>query len=150
MNGSSGVEVFHTRFPGTPILVISGFYRRKDAVDALRRGAVGFVPKNLSSEAMLSVFRLVLAGEKFIPSDLYPNRILSENQESVNPLQRLTGRQREVISRLLDGFTNKEIARDLQIQEITVKIHVRRIYEKLGAKNRAQAVKIALDLGWEE
>jgi DNA-binding NarL/FixJ family response regulator len=108
------------------------------------------VPKNLSSEAMLSAFRLVLAGEKFIPSDLYPNAIGSGKQDSDNPLQRLTEREREVLAKVLEGLTNKEIARDLNISEITVKLHARSIYRKLGARNRAQAVKIALDFGWED
>ncbi len=150
MNGSSGVEVFHARFPAIPILVISSFFRPEDVFVALRRGVAGFVPKNLSSEAMLCAFRLVFAGEKFIPSDLCANAVSSGQQDSEKPLRRLTEREREVFSKLPDGFTNKEIARDLQIQEITVKMHVRRIYEKLGAKNRAQAVKIALDLARQE
>ena len=66
------------------------------------------------------------------------------------PLQRLTVREREILAKVLAGLTNKEIARDLNITEITVKVHVRNTYRKLGARNRAQAVKIAIDLGWEE
>lgn len=150
MNGSSGVKTFRARFPRTPILVISGSYRTNDVVEALRCGAAGFVPKNLNSEAMLSAFRLVLAGEKFIPSDLFPSAIGSGKHDSDNPLQQLTKREREVLAKVPEGLTNKRIAKDLNIAEITVKLHVRSIYQKLGAKNRAQAVKIALDLGWEE
>ena len=70
-------------------------------MEALRCGAAGFVPKNLNSEAMLSAFRLVLAGEKFIPSDLYPSAIGSGKQDSDNPLQQLTKREREVLANAL-------------------------------------------------
>ncbi len=158
MAGLSGVEVFSSRFPATPTLVLSGYYRRQDVVEAFQCGAAGFVPKTLSCEAMLNAFRLVLAGEKFIPAEL-----LSAETPDVyglagpgggngrdNPLRKLTAREQEVLGKLLDGLTNKEIGRDLDIQEVTVKLHLRSVYRKIEARNRAQAVKIALDLGWEE
>ncbi len=65
-----------------------------------------------------------------------------------NPLRALTERECEVLAKLLDGLPNKGIGRDLSIKEVTVKLHMRNIFRKLGAKNRAQAVKLALDWGW--
>ena len=57
-------------------------------------------------------------------------------------------REREILGYLIEGQTNKEIARRLDLQEITIKIHLRNVYRKIGAVNRAQAVRIALQNGW--
>lgn len=142
MNGVSGVEAFCSRFPSIPILVISGYYRRGDVVAAFECGVAGFVPKTLGSGAMVNAFRLVLSGEKFLPADLLPD-------DSPNLDKQLSGREREVLNGVLEGLTSKEIGRGLEIQEVTVKFHLRRIYRKLGARNRAQAVKIALSSKWQ-
>ncbi len=154
MTGFSGVEAFRSRFPNIPILIISGYYRRRDIVAALQHGAAGFVPKTLGSEAILNAFRLVLSGEKFIPGDLLSDgspdldKLVVGGAERDNPLRKLSEREREVLNGLLDGLTNKVIGRNLDIKEVTVKLHCRGIYRKLGAKNRAHAVRIALDTGW--
>ena len=154
MNGFSGVESFCSRFPSIPILVISGYYRRSDVVAAFECGAAGFVPKTLGSGAMVNAFRLVLSGEKFLPADLLSDdssnldRLAVRGAERDNPLRQLSGREREVLNGVLEGLTSKEIGRNLKIQEVTVKLHLRSIYRKIGARNRAQAVKIALSSEW--
>lgn len=158
MDGLSGVKVFRSRFPATPTLVLSGYYRHQDIIEAFQCGAAGFVPKTLSCEAMLNAFRLVLSGEKFIPAELLSletsdlDRLagLGGGNGRDNPLRRLTAREHEVLGKLQDGLTNKEIGRDLGIQEVTVKLHLRSVYRKIGARNRAQAVKITLDSGWQQ
>ena len=65
------------------------------------------------------------------------------------PLSRLSDREKEILGHLIEGNTNKEIARKLGLQEITVKVHLRNIYRKMEAANRAQAVRIALQNGWD-
>ena len=139
-------------------MVMSGYYRHKDVVAALQAGAAGFVPKSLNRQALVSAFRLVLSGQKFFPADLlFPEddqkqRDLEDptSKRAPNgPFNTLSGREREVVSQLLQGLTNKEIARQLNIQEVTVKLHLSNIYRKIGAKNRAQAVKLAFDFGFE-
>lgn len=152
-----GVEFFHSRFPDARVVIMSGYYRRQDVLEALESGAAGFVPKSLSTDAMLNAFRLILSAERYIPEDVLP--LLSrgagergangpDGQRFENRLDALTGREREVLTKLIDGHSNKQIGRTLDIEEVTVKLHVRRIYQKLGAKNRAHAVKLALDFGW--
>lgn len=152
MDGPHGVEAFRKRHVDTPVMVMSGYYRRRDVVESLRYGAAGFVPKTLGSEAMLSAFRLVMSGEKFIPSDLLPGdgSDPAEMQAGEETLARLTDRERDVLGKLLEGLPNKAIARALGIQEVTVKLHLRNVFRKLGATNRAHAVKIAIGLGWDD
>lgn len=151
MPGLTGVEAFCSKFPDLRTVVMSGHYRRQDVMTVLRFGAAGFMPKTLGAAAMLSAFRLVLAGEKYLPAEL-----LSKDEDATatagpnggEALGSLTGREREVLRELLNGLTNKEIGRDLNIQEVTVKLHLRSIYRKLEAKNRAHVAKIALEAGF--
>ena len=156
MAGVSGVEVFRSLFPNAPTLIVSGYYRHQDIADALRLGAAGFVPKSLSREAMLNAFRLVLSGERFIPSDFLPDADLgrggradpASGEDRDSPFESLSRREREVMKELLNGLPNKEIGRRLEIHEVTVKLHLSKVYRKIGANNRAHAVKIAGDHGF--
>ncbi len=151
MDGTNGIAVFRQHHANTRVMIMSGYYRRRDVVDALRHGAVGFIPKTLGSEAMLNAFRLVLAGEKFIPADLLPaDGDRTEIQAADATINQLTARERDVLGKLLEGLPNKGIARQLDIQEVTVKLHLRNVYRKLGASNRAHAVKIAIGLGLDD
>ena len=156
MDRGTGIAEFCAKFPETPVVVIAGMFQRKEIISAFLQGACGFIPKTLGKEAILSALRLILAGEKFVPSILLAHDesdaagLESPNQGDLggNPLAALTERERDVIEKLLEGLPNKGIGRALTIEEVTVKLHMRSIFRKLGAKNRAQAVKIALDCGW--
>lgn len=157
MNGAVGIEVFRSYFPQPALVALSEQPRREVAVAALRYGAAGFVPKSLKAEAMLHAFQLVLAGERFVPASLMSDGlaesgglVAKDGGEADSALQRLTGREGDVLKQLLDGLTNKEIGRHLDVREVTVKLHLRSVYRKLGVKNRAQAVKMAFVAGWPQ
>ena len=64
------------------------------------------------------------------------------------PFDKLSRREAEILALLVEGRTNKEIALCLDLQEITIKVHLRNVYRKIGAANRAQAVRIAMSSGW--
>ncbi len=66
-----------------------------------------------------------------------------------NPLDSLTRRERDVLAVLVNGHSNREIARRLELKEVTVKVHLKGVFRKLGAANRTHAVRTALQLGWE-
>ena len=140
MCGVSGLSEFTSRFPAVRTVLLSGYYQRADVHHAMRLGAAGFIPKGLSVDAMVGAFQLVLAGERFVPSD-----VLEFEQTEGGLPRALTTREREVLDRLLEGSTNKEIAGHLKIEEVTVKVHMASIYRKLGVRNRAQAVRVALN-----
>lgn len=156
MPGMAGIDDFNSRFPRIPVVILSGYYQHQDVVDAFRHGAAGFIPKTLSGEAILNALRLVLSGEKFIPAEILlgttgePDDIRkTEDHRSVNfPYGELTGREGEVLAKLSQGLSNKGIARELGVEEVTVKLHLRNVYKKMGAKNRAHAVQIAHERGW--
>jgi DNA-binding NarL/FixJ family response regulator len=152
LGGPVGVGMFCARFPGVPTVVVAERYRREEAVDVLRQGAAGFVPRGLKSEAMRNALRLVLSGERFAPAELISGQDPGAEAEAdvgqAAALRTLTGREADVLEELLDGRTNKEIGRALGVEEVTVKLHLRSIYRKLAVRNRAQAVRAALDARW--
>ena len=150
------VEAFLNRMPAAPVLVFSANYRRGDVLETLRAGAAGFFPMSLSRDGLMSAIRLVLAGERFVPAELLaeetgdPGGLVEAGApyKAGNPLQQLSDREGQVLAMLLEGLPNKEIGQNLHIREVTVKLHLKNIYRKLGARNRAHAVRIAFDLGW--
>ncbi|MEQ5776852.1 MULTISPECIES: response regulator transcription factor [unclassified Thalassospira] len=157
MNGLSGLTVMRQKYPDVPVVILSGSVKRSDVLNALEHGASGYLPKTLSGKSLINALRLVLSGEKYIPSALLeddggtirPGEIDLDGLEPDNPLRQLTNREREVLALLTKGLSNKEIAKQLSVREITVKVHLTGIFKKLGAANRTQAVKIAMQLGWE-
>lgn len=152
---------FHRAHPGIPVVVLSGSMDLQDVYDALSGGAVGYIPKTFGGPAMLHALRLVLAGERFFPAFAVEaalqrglptaggGNIGNRDANGGRVLDKLSAREREILALMIEGGTNKEIARRLEVQEITVKVHLRNIYRKLGAANRAQAVRIALENGWQ-
>ncbi len=155
MNGSAGIETFCKQFSDTPVIVLSGQYRRQDVLECFRRGASGFIPKALGTKAMMNAIELVLEGGKFLPADILPEHVDTDGSRNAdptldahNPLRHLTKRERDVLAELVEGLSNKTIAKNLEIQEVTVKLHLWQIYRKLDVENRVQAVKFALEFGW--
>ena len=156
MNGLEGLETMRERFPEAPVVVLSGSTDRRRVLAALARGAHGYIPKTLTGEAMLHALRLVISGEKYVPSV-----VISESQarqlredgagaySAGNPLDSLTRRERDVLAVLVNGHSNREIARQLELKEVTVKVHLKGVFRKLGAANRTHAVRTALRLGLE-
>ena len=147
--GFDGVDAMRKRRPDTPIVILSGSIRHQDMTDAFDHGANGYMPKTLGGDAMLNALRLVMSGEKFIPAALYEEGGGEEATDGLpadSPLRNLTPREQDVLKQLIEGKANKEIAAVLDLQVVTVKLHMKGILRKLGAANRTHAVKIALDL----
>jgi len=101
----------------------------------------------MRAAGMLNALRLILDGERYVPeSALGPSPMPGGEATGVAEFSK---RERDVIKQLMLGHTNKEIARDLQIEEVTVALHLRSIYRKLAVRNRTQAVRLLLERGWE-
>lgn len=146
-SGFDGLDAMRKRYADVPIVILSGSIRHQDMSNALEHGANGYLPKTLGGDAMLNALRLVISGEKFIPSALYEEAGSGAgNMPEDGPLSTLTPRETEVLEQLLEGKSNKEIAAVLDLQVVTVKLHMKGILRKLGAANRTHAVKIVLDL----
>lgn len=157
MQGLEGLTTVRSRYPDIPVVMISGIADRRQIMEALERGAVGFIPKELASAALIKALELVLAGEIYVPSTLIPGRGLREDSagygraaavEEGSPFSELTARERQVLALLLKGYSNKQIAQELGTKEITAAFHLRGVFRKLGVSNRTQAAAVAFRSGW--
>ncbi len=157
MDGLKGLEALKAKCPDVPVVIVSGFSSRDHVVAAVQAGAAGFIPKTVSGTAMVNALRLVLSGEKYLPSSTFfeeagsgsPSLPVTVRPAGVPaPFDKLSRREAEILALLVEGRTNKEIAIALDLQEITIKVHLRNVYRKIGAANRAQAVRISMSSGW--
>ncbi len=129
-------------FPGTPIAVLTDTENADTVRMACSLGVHGYIPTNLEPSVALKALSFVLAGGQCFP----PRPPLDEQAEHDRPATaaefnndwRLTLRQQEILEGLQQGHPNKVIARNLNITEATVKLHVRHIMRKLGVNNRTQ------------
>lgn len=138
MDGIEGLKAMLGEFAGLRVALLSGAASREVAEAAIAAGAAGFVPKTLGSRSMVSAVRFMAEGEVFAPySFMQP--------DSEDPANLLTRREAEVLRGICAGKSNKEIARDCGLQEVTVKLHVKTLSRKLGARNRTHAAMIARD-----
>jgi two-component system, NarL family, nitrate/nitrite response regulator NarL len=112
-------------------------------------GMQGYFPKTLSSKSFLKGIYQMMEGECFVP-EIGLTTTGGQSSTGVRSVDdfHLTVRERQVLGHLLLGATNKDIARSLDLQVVTVKLHVRGICRKIGAKNRTQAALIAQENGW--
>lgn len=148
MNGLAGLKVMREARPEVPIMLMSGDADPETMRDALQAGAAGFIPKTMRAAPMLSALRLVLSGGRYIPEQVIQEMGQSLPRQ-VPGFETLTLRELDVLRQLVKGQTNKEIGRELQLGEVTIGLHLRSIYRKLGVKNRTQAVRLALRQGWD-
>ncbi len=154
MNGLDGFSVMKEKFPGQAVALMSGVAEDRDVKKALDLGAVGYFPKTMSGKALLKAIQEVVSGNVFVPegkkSVFMPSYYADEVDNTISDPDsniHFTPRESDVLSFLVDGSSNKEIARELDLQIVTVKLHVRGICRKLGAKNRTQAALRAKELG---
>jgi two-component system, NarL family, nitrate/nitrite response regulator NarL len=152
-DGLQTLDAFRVAAPEVPVIVLSGDEDPRHIRSAIDLGAVGFIPKAHTSELMIAALRFVLAGGIYLP----PNLIHEDSDIGKTPavsaaavsaaFARLSHRQQEVATLLLQGNSNKVIARRLGLSEGTVKAHVSAIFQIIGARNRVEAVIIAAKSG---
>jgi DNA-binding NarL/FixJ family response regulator len=159
MPGSEGVtsiRYFHLRYPDIPLVVVSGSDQRDDIESVMEYGAMGFISKTSSSKIMLSALRMVLEGGVFLPPQLLQQAVsnvdpgeLQANKHSQRAAKYgLTARQLEVLTYLAGGLANKEISKQMNLAEGTVKIHTAAVYQALHVNSRLEAVSAARRLGF--
>jgi two-component system nitrate/nitrite response regulator NarL len=114
---------------------------------AITRGAKGIMFKDMAPDSLVQCVRQVAAGQQWFPTDVVDaatERELGRRVESERLFQTLTLRERQVVVTLCEGQSNKQIARQLELTEGTVKIHLHNIFEKLGVTNRTALAALAI------
>ncbi len=138
MNGLDGLTRMIAANGGRPVALLSGNASRSVAEKAILAGAAGFVPKTMSSRSMVTAVKFMADGEIYAP--------FSFMQQADTVGGNLSQRETDVLRGLCEGKANKEIARDLDLQEVTIKLHVKTLSRKLNAKNRTHAAMIAREM----
>ncbi|WP_371153828.1 LuxR C-terminal-related transcriptional regulator [Jannaschia sp. 2305UL9-9] len=144
MNRLEGLKRVLDMDGGQRVALLSGEATREIVEQALEAGAAGFVPKTLPAKSMINAIKFMAMGEQYAPIDF----MTAAEETASHPLaDKLTPRELQMLKGLTEGKSNKEIARDLDISEPTVKLHMKTLYRKVGATNRTQAALIAREAG---
>lgn len=134
-NGFTLLEYCRISHPSIATVVLSASKDLKDMQRALKAGAMGFIPKNSTSQVMLSALNMIIAGEIYIPASLN-DKTDDIEQDADNCF---TQRQQEVMKMIGQGLSNKSIGLKLGIADTTVKMHVTAVFKGLGVNNRTEA-----------
>jgi DNA-binding NarL/FixJ family response regulator len=140
-NGVDAITEIRREFPGARIIVLTTFDGDEDIYRALQAGAKGYLLKGMNADELTEAIRTVHAGKSRIPA------VVAERLAERMGGPSLTGRELEVLRRIVGGRSNKEIAGELFISEATVKTHINSILSKLGVSDRTQAATTALQRG---
>ena len=151
MPGISGVDAMHAilkEAPGTHIAMLTVSEEADDLMLALRAGALGYLLKNIESDFLVDSVRRAADGESVMSPEM-TGKLLREVRTAgaAAPPPALSPREREILAFLARGASNKEIARDLEVAESTVKIHIQHILRKLDLTSRVQAAVWAVEHG---
>lgn len=145
MDGFEFLSKLCTDFPALKVAVISGVEDPSSIKKAISLGALGFIPKSVTEETLINAVRLVLRGDTYLPTQVLKasddnSHVIPDSAVDVkNAYQVLTERQRQIMLVLGEGRSNKDIARQFDLSENTIKVHVSGILRALNLRNRTQA-----------
>lgn len=140
--GLEDLPIIAAAAPQVKLAVLTGFVGREQVETAIRAGALGVISKTMTGEDFIVAVKDLLAGKQVLPA-IIPAAAGSAHGTPYA----LTRRELDVLRGLFAGKSNKEIGRDLELQEVTVKLHVKTLSRKLNAKNRTHATMIARNEG---
>ena len=153
----SGLDVLKTlsdQKPDIPVVMLTTSAEEQDLVAALRKGARGYLMKDMEPDELVIALRDIVAGNTIVApaltgvlADLVKNGNRQQRKETEQPFTELTPREREILGHLAEGQSNKVIARHLDISDGTVKLHVKAILRKLGVHSRVEAAVMAVEHG---
>jgi len=141
LGGVEVISALRRSQPGSKILVLTNYQLDEDIFNALEAGAMGYLLKSCTQDEMVDAIRAVSQGKKHVPYALAV-RLAERVGRST-----LSSRELEVLELVVQGLTNKEIARKLKISDITARNHVISLLSKLGAKDRTEAAILAIRRG---
>ena len=143
MSGLEALRAIRREDPSARCVVLTTYEGDEDIHQALAAGAAGYIIKAMSHDTLVDALRRVHAGSRYLPSPV------AQSLAGRTPNSDLSPREREVLSLMVQGKSNKDIAGALHITEATVKSHVSVILERMGVTDRTQAVIAALQRGLE-
>lgn len=157
MPGTSGLEALRSileEVPETHVLMLTVSEDAEDLLETLRSGATGYLLKNIQTETLTDAIQRAAAGESVVSAQM-TSKLVAQIRNPAAPAvasnaEKLTPREREILALLARGASNKEIARQFDLAESTIKIHVQNILKKLNMSSRVQAAVYAVERGLVE
>jgi DNA-binding NarL/FixJ family response regulator len=146
MSGLDLIAAMLAQRPALPLIALTVRFDDAAVFGALNKGAIGYVLKDVPAEEILGAVRQALAGGAPLSPSI-ARRVVRHFQPDASSIALfgLTGRERQVLEELCSGASYQEVAHRLGISTGTAHTHVKHVYEKLGATNKAEAVRIAFD-----
>ncbi|WP_020653375.1 response regulator [Massilia niastensis] len=144
LNGMEAIQAIRAEFPQACLAILTTYRGDARAMQAIKAGAQAYLLKSTLRKELTDAIRELAAGRRYFPPQVAAELANHLGQES------LTVRELEVLELIARGRGNKQIGADLGLSEDTVKGHMRRIMEKLGANNRTHAVTIGIERGFLE
>ncbi len=141
LSGVEAIRAIRAATPDARILVLSNFEGDEDIHASFEAGASGYILKHRSGEQIVPAIRALMEGKQWIPEEI------ARQLKARKFVETLTVREREIVLCIAKGEANKQISTSLGITEETVKSHVKNILSKLQAKDRTEAVTLALKRG---
>lgn len=143
MNGVEAIRAILKANSSIKVLALTSFKEDNLVYDALQAGAVGYLLKDDTTDELTAAIRDVHAGKTVISPEAMQALLMTKSAESV-PEFKLTPRETEILSFMVQGLTNRQIALELDLSPSTVKFHVSSVLSKLNAASRTEAVAIAI------
>ncbi len=143
MNGAEATRAIRAKCPDIQVIALTSFKEEDLVKEVLEAGAIGYLLKNVAADELASAIRKAHAGQATLSQEA-TQVLIQATTRPPQPGHDLTPREREVLGLLVEGKTNREIARTLYVSHSTVKFHVSSILSKLGVAGRTEAVALAL------
>ena len=143
MNGAAATRAIRQQFPHVQVIALTSFKEGDLVKNALEAGAIGYLLKDISADELVRAIRAAHAGRATLSTEAAQALVESTNQPSMPGLD-LTEREREVLTLMIEGLNNTQIAGKLSVSPSTIKSHVSNILSKLGVASRTEAVTFAL------
>jgi two-component system nitrate/nitrite response regulator NarL len=154
VTGREAVRTLSEELPATRVLMLTVSEEAEDLLDTLHAGAAGYLLKNIDAEYFVDAIRRAAGGESVVSPEMTGKLVAGLKRASAAPpdkeKDRLSAREREILSALARGASNKELAREFELAESTVKIHVQNILRKLNLNSRVQAAVYAVEHGFQK
>jgi len=148
--GLKAASVISNEMVETKIVVLTASEEDNNLLNALKIGAQAYILKGVAARELLRILRMVIDVENYVPPELAASMLLEMNmskthpkKEVENPIDSLTGREKEILEGLAKGLSNKEIGENLFLSEKTVKHYITIILQKLQVRNRVEAALLA-------
>lgn len=143
MDGAAATRAIRQQFPHVQVLALTSFKEGDRIKNALQAGAIGYLLKDVTADELVHAIRAAHAGRVTLSSEAAQALVETSNQPPVPGLD-LTERERDVLSLMIEGLSNTQIAGRLTVSPSTIKSHVSNVLSKLGVASRTEAVTLAL------